>query len=306
MKTLLKTLPIIAGLSASISAMASQCHDEISLQVLGSGGPELNDNRSSASYLIWYRGKASVIVDTGAGSSVNFGAAKASFADLDAILLSHLHVDHSSDLSAYIKGSFFTPRSKNLKLFGSTGNKFMPSLGQFVNSLFGQQGAYPYLANYFKATNRGYHVEVIEAETSHKDFQYFTIKPDIKLTGVSVHHGPLPAMAWRVNIDNCSVTFSGDMSNNRKTLSKLARNTDILVAHNAVPESAKGIAANLHMLPSEIGDIAEQAKVKHLVISHRMNRTIGKEQETLEKIRQHYQGKVSFADDLSKYLLNSL
>lgn len=39
----------------------------IALQVLGSGGPELQDKRASSSYLIWQDGKARVLIDSGGG-----------------------------------------------------------------------------------------------------------------------------------------------------------------------------------------------------------------------------------------------
>jgi ribonuclease BN (tRNA processing enzyme) len=52
------------------------------------------------------------------------------------------------------------------------------------------------------------------------------------------------------------------------------------------------------MPPSVIGRIAGQAKVRQLVISHRMNRSLGREVETLALIRESYDGPVHFAGDL--------
>jgi ribonuclease BN (tRNA processing enzyme) len=101
-----------------------------------------------------------------------------------------------------------------------------------------------------------------------------------------------------VVIDGLSIVFSGDMSNKKNTLVKLADKADILIAHNAIPEKTKGIARNLHMPPSEIGRIASTAKVKQLILSHRMKRTIGNEDETSTQIRQSYQGALSFSDDM--------
>lgn len=88
------------------------------------------------------------------------------------------------------------------------------------------------------------------------------------------------------------------MNGDYRTLPVLAKDADLLVAHNAVPQSARGVIRNLHMPPSVIDKIAGQAKVKQLVISHRMKCTLGKETETLENIRKHYHGSVEFADDL--------
>ena len=81
---------------------------------------------------------------------------------------------------------------------------------------------------------------------------------------------------------------------------KVAKGADILVAHNAIPEGMSGVARNLHMPPSVIGEIAAQAQVKLLVLSHRMKRTLGAEQTqaTTEQIRKSYKGPMQFADDL--------
>ena len=42
------------------------------LQVLGSGGPEITDQRASSGYLVWHNGKARVLVDMGGGSLLRF------------------------------------------------------------------------------------------------------------------------------------------------------------------------------------------------------------------------------------------
>ena len=52
------------------------------------------------------------------------------------------------------------------------------------------------------------------------------------------------------------------------------------------------------MLPSVIGQIAQEAQVKRLVLSHRMVRTLGKEQQTQSEISKSFSGPVAFANDL--------
>jgi ribonuclease BN (tRNA processing enzyme) len=51
------------------------------------------------------------------------------------------------------------------------------------------------------------------------------------------------------------------------------------------------------MPPSVIGEIAAAAGVKRLVLSHRMNRTLGREADTERLIRARYQGPLAFAED---------
>ena len=52
------------------------------------------------------------------------------------------------------------------------------------------------------------------------------------------------------------------------------------------------------MPPSVIGKIAADAHVKSLVLSHRMLRTLGKEDQTTAEIRKRYAGPLTFANDL--------
>ncbi len=273
---------------------------KVTLQVLGSGGPESGDKRASSGYLIWIDGKSKILIDFGGGASLRFEEAGARIEDLEVILLTHLHVDHTADLPALLKSSFFTGTSGDLHVYGPDKNDFMPSTKSFVNRLFADgKGAWQYLGDHLdgRATLQ------IKAHTISKNLKAKVIyrKGNISIKAVSVHHGPIPAMAYRVNIGKKSITFSGDMNGDYHTLEKLAKYTNILVAHNAIPKGTKGVAAQLHMTPYTIGHIAKISGTKMLVLSHRMLRTLGKEKETSREIRKYYKGKIRFANDKSRY-----
>lgn len=283
-----------------LSWASSACTDnDVRLQVLGSGGPELNDGRASSSYLIWANQKAIALIDVGGGSSLNYELSNAKFEDLDLIAFSHFHVDHSADFPVLIKSSFFSSRQRPLPIFGPDSNKIMPSTDDFMQSMFGEKGSFKYLGNYLTPKGQQeYWLNSHSVIADKQKIQSFQVTPSLTLSTISVHHGPLPALAWRVDIKGCSITFSGDMNNDFHTLEKLAVETDILVAHNAIPESATGVARNLHMPPSEIGLVSNKANVKKLIISHRMNRTLGIENITKQQIQKSYSGSIVFADDL--------
>jgi ribonuclease BN (tRNA processing enzyme) len=271
--------------------------DGVWLQVLGSGGPELDDGRSSSGYLVWHEGKGRVLVDLGGGSLARFEQAGADLTDLEAVLISHFHVDHSGDVAALVKGSWFTQRHRDLPLYGPSGNELMPGAEQFVQALLGASGAFRYLSGYLDG-QEGYHLTVHEVPATGTAQSAFTLESDLAIAAAPVPHGPVPALAWRVQVADTVFAFSGDTSGRNDTLPTLARDADILVAHNAIPEGAEAAALYLHMPPSVIGRIAGQAKVRQLVISHRMNRSLGREEETLALIRESYDGPVHFADDL--------
>ena len=93
------------------SAAASCTRKGVELQVLGSGGPELEDKRASTSYLVWQDGRPRIVVDSGGGSALQFGRAGAHVSQLDAIFFTHLHVDHTADFAALIKSSYFEDRT---------------------------------------------------------------------------------------------------------------------------------------------------------------------------------------------------
>ena len=271
--------------------------DGARLQVLGSGGPESTDGRASTSYLLWENGRAILLVDMGSGSMRNFERSGASIDDLEAILLTHLHVDHSVDLPALVKASYFTRRDTELPLYGPGGNDLMPGTREFVQALLGPAGPYRYLSSYLDGSEP-WRLSVHEIKASGSEEGMAMEADGLKIIYVPVHHGPIPALAWKVELSGKRLVFSGDMSGRNNTLAGLAAGADLLVAHNAIPEDAGQSARSLHMPPSEIGRIASEAGVKSLLLSHRMNRTLGREKETLEMVRRNYQGPVTFAEDM--------
>jgi len=301
----INSLPIIMAITATtafmpLMATAQSCQDQnIKLQVLGSGGPQIDDGRSSSSHLIWVDGQATVLVDAGAGSYNNFGQAKAEFNDLKAILLTHLHVDHSADLPAYIKGSYFTGRQQDLPIYGPDGNDMMPDMVTYTNALFGEKGAYRYLGNYLLEDRQSsYKIKSKSVSLSPKTVQAIKIDDQLSVHSIGVHHGPISAVAWRVQLGDCNITFSGDMSNDYDSLKTLAQNSDLLIANNAIPENAPKSVQNLHMTPSEIGQIAQQSQVKKLLLAHFMKASEAAIDDSVELIKAHYQGPVELAEDM--------
>ncbi len=290
----------------SISAFANTCpSDGTWLQVLGSGGPEVQDKRASSSYVVWIDGKAKVLIDAGGGSALRFGESNAKVADLDVVLFSHLHIDHSAAFPALIKSSFFETRQRELAVFGPTGNQVLPATSDFVQRLFSKKGVWPYLNDFLPGESSfGYEINAKDIAIESNDIQQVFENDQLKISSVKIHHGPLPSLAWRVDIKNAgSVTFSGDMSGQFGLLPDLANETDILVAHHAISESTQGVGRFLHMPPSIIGEQASKANAKLLVLSHRMLRSLGHEKESQEIIQKTYKGKITFAEDLSCYKL---
>lgn len=87
------------------------------------------------------------------------------------------------------------------------------------------------------------------------------------------------------------------MTNRFNVLEKFAKNADILVASNSIPEKASKRAKTLHMPPSEIGLIAKKSQVKKLVLSHFFKRTLSTQKETITTVKKTFKGELVLASD---------
>lgn len=287
-------------LAPVVGAAAATCSGHgVQVQVLGSGGPEVEDKRASSSYLVWQDGRPRILIDSGGGSALRFGQAGAHVAQLDAVLFTHLHIDHTADFPALIKSSYFEERKLPLPVFGPPGNANFPSTTEFLAGLFdGKRGLYRYLADFLTGTDGGYSLEVHDVALTAREIRRVITKSDLLLDATQVIHGGVPAIAWRVIIGRRIIVFSGDTNGDNGNLERLAKGADLFVAHNSIPEGETGAARQLHMPPSVIGRIAKTAGVGQVVLSHRMLRTLGRESDTRSVIARLYPGPVAFAEDL--------
>ncbi len=265
----------------------------IQVQVLGSGGPELN-GRASSGYIVWIDGKSKLLVDCGGGTFLRFTQSGAKLEDLDAILLTHNHIDHTADLVAFMKAGFFSKRSNTLPVYGADGNGVFPSTDIFIQRLFGNDGVYSYMSDMLTIQSSSF--EIHSHALSQTDM---TLQMDgYVIRSIGVHHGIVPALAFRIDVKGKSIVFTGDTNNQDKTLELFAFNTDMLVADFAIPQGVDEIAQTLHMKPSIIAELAKKSETKHLVLSHIMERSESSIQESLDIIKRQYNGRITIAEDL--------
>ena len=306
MNKLLLSLVVSMTAMLSNSALASECsNDKIQLQILGSRGPELLDSSASTGYLIWINDKARILIDAGPGSLQRFKSSDADFKDIDIVLLSHFHADHTIDFVSYIKAAQFTGRDRDLIIAGPSGSDFSASVSEFIHRSFDvKNGLYPYLANYISDEyDSPFKLTPLEREWTYEDLsvQKLFSTDEYIISSVAVHHGAYPALGYRIDSQGCSIAFTGDMSGRLQSMPDLAKEVDILVAHMAIEEAAEGIPQILHMKPSYIAEMAKEANVKHLVLSHFMSRSLKHLEQSLEIIRKSYDGPISLAEDLKLY-----
>jgi ribonuclease BN (tRNA processing enzyme) len=288
-----------AVFAAPLDARAT-CPGAVAVEVLGSGGPDSNDARASSGYLLWIDGEARLLVDAGGGIFLRFGEAKAKFESLDAIAITHLHADHVSDLPALLKSGFFGDRTRPLPIIGPSGGGAFPGMKEFMSALFDpKRGAFRYLSGYLDGSGGMVHAEISELDATSETPKSIFANDHFKLKAVGVKHGPVPALGYLVEAGGHRIAFAGDQNGDNPAFAAMIKGVDILIMDHAVPEMADPVSRQLHARPSEIGLLAANASVGHLVLSHNMARSLGPLEEGLALIRQHYAGPIDVAEDLT-------
>jgi len=295
MKALLLTLIITFTLSLTNSSTAA----EISLQVLGSGGPVADDARASSGYVIGLPGGGHILIDAGGGVFQRFGEAGLNMDDLEFIGISHFHTDHSSDLPALMKSAYFGDRKRTLSIAGPSAAGKFPGLNDWLSALFAPgKGAYAYLSGYIDGDAAPFALLPIEVPIAATSAAKQIKLEAFSVLAMPVPHGPVPSLAYKVSIGEFNIVISGDQNLSESLFVEFVRNADLWVMPMPIPDGAGRIARKLHATPSEIGKVAAQAGVKTLLVSHFMARNLDK---NLALIKTHYSGALLVAEDLKKW-----
>lgn len=305
-------LALMAAPAAAQTAARGCSPSGVQLQILGSGGAELSPHRAGTSYLIWVDGRARLLIDIGHGAARRLAQSGADVGHIEALLLTHTHADHTADLATLVQAAVLAQRTRALPIYGPTGNRFAPSAVTFVRTLFDNtRGAWRHLGDVLSPMTRdGFKLEPHDVRERPRTLAARRDAPaapiDIEVNGLKtaatpVVHGVYPALAWRVRAADKTIVFTGDMNGEGEALAQLAQGADILVASHAIEEGTGQLERFLHMPPSVIGRLAARAGARQLVLAHRSAHTLGRETESSEHIRRHYQGPIGFADDLACY-----
>jgi ribonuclease BN (tRNA processing enzyme) len=167
--------------------------------------------------------------------------------------------------------------------------------------LFGPEGV-------FRRVTGGVELETITVDVTNGEPMEVFSDGAIRVRGLGVPHGDVPAVGYRIDVGDVSVAFSSDQNGSDPAFTEFASGVDVLVVHVAVPETASGFGATLHAKPSVWGQMATDAGVGTLVLSHlsriapRDPRNAGGDlpgfSETLSHVRARYRGPLVIAEDL--------
>jgi ribonuclease BN (tRNA processing enzyme) len=316
------------GVGQAADLAVNQVKPGLSVMVLGSGGPvAMASGRASAGYLIFVDGKPRILMDAGGGTFERLAASGTNVKDLSLVLLSHLHIDHTSDMSAIIKTIYFhsrgagVKRSEPINIYGPGANGITfpgskvtqyPSTTQYVNALYAMpDGIERYLHIFAKAISAGTFAYAANDIDPNPKLPVRTVLNDrgLVVKAVGVVHGPAPALAYRIEYKGKSIVYSGDTSSKTGNMIKLAKGADLLIYDTAIMDKLPngphdGVFFKLHTTPSRMGQVARAADPRELVLSHITPVTQPRLGEVKKLIRaQGYQGSIATAGDLQVYNL---
>jgi len=266
----LAIVTLLALLAIPDSAGAQSCAgNPVAVQILGSGGPRINRDRASSSYLLWIDTQAKLLVDMGGGAFLRFGQSQAQLGDLSAMAISHLHADHVSDLPAFLWLSHQT-RKEPLPIVGPSGNDQAPAFPTFLRRLFDEKdGAFPLLGPTLGAVQGeaggGVRLDIGVVDVTKAQPSTVFDRGGVAVTALGIPHGNVPTLAYRVTTRGVSIVFSSDQNGTSPAFVEFARGAHVLIMHLAI---AAGTTNPLHASPAVVGRVAQQAGVGRLIVSH--------------------------------------
>jgi ribonuclease BN (tRNA processing enzyme) len=297
MKTLLLGIAAVVLLLFPTSVRCAPAKPALEVVVLGSGGPR-PFGRAGSSFLVLLDGTPRILVDAGPGAFLRIGELDLDLDNVDTVLLTHLHIDHSGDLVA-----FFNARALDsdgpivYHIFGPDRAGLFPKTSRFVDLLVGKGGAFEYQQTFGARETFAVHDLAIRLDSPRAKI---VDEGGLVVEEIATHHGDCPSVAYRISYKNTVVVFSGDMDASAlPNLVQLAKNADLLIFNCAVldpPESPSQLY-DLHTPPKKIGEAARDSGAKSLLLSHLAPDVLSQEDAVRKSIRASYVGPVAFASD---------
>ena len=281
----------------------------IDVTLLGTGSPIPDPHRAGPSTLV-QAGDENYLVDAGRGVLMRLAGAGCAPTMLTAVLLTHLHSDHITDLNDVITSSWALNMDdpKPLRIVGPEGTK--ETVARILHFLDLDIG---YRLAHHDDLNEPPQVEVTEITKGSLD-----LSTTVSISTAPTDHRPVdPTIAFRFDYQESSVVVAGDtvpctdldqFCIGAKALVHTAIRKDII---ETLPlQRAKDIL-NYHSSVEEAAETAQRAGMETLILTHYVPGIPPAENEFHELVVQqwrdraaeNFSGKIEIGDDLLKISL---
>ncbi|MEK7728190.1 MAG: MBL fold metallo-hydrolase, partial [candidate division KSB1 bacterium] len=198
---------------------------------------------------------------------------------VDAILFSHLHLDHIADLPPLLwalHGEGQQRADRPLHIYGPPG---------FRNFFEG-------MIDFYGDWIRRIPCAIIVREVLRERFSIGVWQ----IQTYSMEHG-LPANGYRLETQNKVIAYTGDTGPCDEVIA-LAREADLFIAECSFPN---GQESATHLTAGEVGRIAAQAQCKRVLLTHLYPETL--QADVVSQVREYFSGEIELSHDLMRLIL---
>jgi ribonuclease BN (tRNA processing enzyme) len=217
--------------------------------VLGSGSAVPHPRRSSSAY--WLETSAgTILLDFAASAIHRMAQENLDWTNLDAIWISHFHLDHIGGLAPFLFGTPNAPqmkkRTKPLKIFGARGLEKLIKSFDAVNN--------------YKLFRQPFALEIMEIEPREE----FEILPETRAVAMKTPHTDESLAVHIRSREGKTLVYSSD-TGFTKSLGAFARNVDLFVTECSF---FKDKPVEKHLELSEAMFLIRYAKPKKAMLTH--------------------------------------
>lgn len=267
------------------------------ITLLGTGSPLVDPDRAGPSTLV-QAGEATFLIDAGRGVQLRLVSAGIAPSMLSAILITHLHSDHITDLNDMITMHWLmTQEQATLRIVGP------PGIRQVVDgalAMLGPDIGYR-LAHHDQLTD-GPQVDVTEIQPGDQ----FEIAGCTILAGKTDHSPVEPTVGYRITDGSRSVVLGGDgvpcagldsLVTGADAYVQTAMRTDMVLA---VPNPMFHDVVDYHSTVVQAAQTAAKGGVGTLVLTHYVPAPpVGEEEAWAAAVSDHFDGALVVGPDLT-------
>ena len=270
----------------------------LAVTLLGTGGPIPDPQRAGPATLV-SGGSEQYLVDAGRGVLMRLAAAGVGPAQLKAVLLTHLHSDHITDLNDVITTRWITTFEPSpLTIVGPAGTRrVVAGIGESLGPDIGYRIAHHDDLDYPPPVEV---VEVTEGEVY--------LGGDVRIVCAPTDHKPVePTVAFRFDYGGSAVVTAGDTVP-CAGLDRLCEGAHALVhtvirkdVVSAIPIPRVQDVLDYHSSPAEAAQTAARAGTHTLILTHYFPPPAdGDDDAYRTQAAEHFDGTIEVGDDLHR------